>query len=91
MPILLWDASALSKRYAPESGSDTVDALFATGPTVQSVATVLGYAETFSVLVRKHNRGGISASTYATAKSSLRNEVVLAPGGGGGGGGFLGG
>lgn len=29
MVFLLWDASALAKRYAPEVGSDTVDALFA--------------------------------------------------------------
>jgi hypothetical protein len=26
MPVLLWDASALAKRYSPELGSDTVDA-----------------------------------------------------------------
>ena len=28
MVVLLWDASALAKRYAPEVGSDTVDVLF---------------------------------------------------------------
>lgn len=32
----LWDASALAKRYAPENGSDTADALFA--HTAQSFA-----------------------------------------------------
>ena len=32
MIFLLWDASALAKRYAPETGSDTVDALFAAVP-----------------------------------------------------------
>jgi predicted nucleic acid-binding protein len=45
MPILLWDASALVKRYSPEVGSDTVDALFLSSPASQMVATLLTYAE----------------------------------------------
>lgn len=28
MALLFWDASALTKRYAPETGSNTVDAIF---------------------------------------------------------------
>src|SRR6266581_3987874 len=76
MPALLWDASALAKRYCPEVGSDTVDALFNAAPAPQMVITFPGYAETFSVLVRKHNRGNITTATFSTAKSLLRLEVI---------------
>jgi predicted nucleic acid-binding protein len=68
-PILFWDASALAKRYVPEVGSDAVKALFAVQPPPQIMGTVLGYAETFSVILRHHHRGTVSAATFATAKS----------------------
>jgi predicted nucleic acid-binding protein len=76
MPSLLWDASALAKRYCPEVGSDTVDALFNVRPAPLMVITFPGYAETYSVLVRKHNRGEISSATFSAAKSLLRLEVI---------------
>jgi predicted nucleic acid-binding protein len=76
---LFWDASALAKRYVPEAGSDTVKALFAVLPEPQMIGTVLGYAETFSVLLRHLNRGSISAATFATAKSLLRSDIINAP------------
>lgn len=44
------------------------------------VGTVLGYAETFSTLLRHYNRGTISAATLAAAKSLLRLEIVEDPG-----------
>lgn len=80
MPALLWDASALAKRYSPEVGSDTVDALFAASPPAQMILTFLGYAETYSVLLRKQNRGTISPATFSAARSALRSEVIDAPG-----------
>jgi predicted nucleic acid-binding protein len=76
MPALLWDASALAKRYCPEVGSDTVDVLFNAAPAPQMVTTFPGYAETFSVLVRKRNRGEITVSTFSKAKSLLRLEII---------------
>lgn len=79
MPILLWDASALAKRYAPEVGSSTVDALFAAAPAPQMVTTVLGYAETYSVLLRKHHRGSIQLHAFSVAKASLRDEIINSP------------
>jgi hypothetical protein len=79
VPILFWDASALAKRYVPEVGSDVVKALFAVLPRPQMIGTVLGYAETFSVVLRHFHRGNISAATFATAKSLLRSEIVNAP------------
>lgn len=76
MALLLWDASALAKRYGAEVGSDVVDALF-TSPAVSGMAcTALGYAETFSTLLRKRNAGRITAVALRGAKSLLRREVV---------------
>jgi predicted nucleic acid-binding protein len=76
LPLLFWDASALAKRYVPESGSDTVDVLFASMPATQMIGTVLAYAETYSTLIRRHNRGSISPSAFIIAKTAVRNEVV---------------
>jgi hypothetical protein len=79
LPILFWDASALAKRYAYEVGTATVNALFGLVPRPQMVGTVLGYAETRSVLLRHLHRGTITASAYTTSKTSLRAEVVDDP------------
>jgi predicted nucleic acid-binding protein len=76
MPHLLWDASALAKRYAPEIGSDSVDALFAEVPIAEMTITFLGYAETYSILLKKHNQKAISDATFLAAKSVLRAEVI---------------
>jgi predicted nucleic acid-binding protein len=79
LALLLWDASALAKRYVFEVGSDTVQALFAQALHHEVVGTVLGYAETFSTLLRHYNRGALSASTLADAKTLLRQQVVEDP------------
>jgi hypothetical protein len=79
LPLLYRDASSLVKRYIAEIGSDAVDALFALVPASQMIATVLGYAETYSILIRTRNRGSITLPAFLTAKASLRNEVVNDP------------
>jgi predicted nucleic acid-binding protein len=79
VPELLWDASALVKRYYPEAGSDSVDALFDAVPLSQMLATCWGYLETYAAIVRKRNRGDISISAYSTAVTSLRAELLTAP------------
>jgi predicted nucleic acid-binding protein len=80
VPELLWDASALAKRYAVELGSDTVDALFGCDPTTLMVTTYLGYAEVCATQRRNFNRGTFDLATFTKARSSLRSEVILAPG-----------
>lgn len=82
MPIvwLLWDASALVKRYAPEIGSDSVEALFQSVPTYRQVSSAVTYAEIYSVLIRKLNRGAINQAAFDTAKSSLRTDLIIDPG-----------
>lgn len=79
MLVLLWDASALVKRYAPELGSDVVSTLFEAVPPAQMVVTVLGCAETHAIIVRKKNGGVIKPSTYSAAASLLQNEVIYGP------------
>ena len=79
MVVLLWDASALAKRYAPEVGSDTVDALFAAASTTQMVSSAISYAEIYSILLRKFNRAAIDRAAFTAAKSSLRAELINDP------------
>jgi predicted nucleic acid-binding protein len=75
MPILLWDASALTKRYYPETGSGVVDALFAAPLAPRMIATFWGYAETIASLWRKRNRGDISATAFQIAATLIRTEI----------------
>ena len=77
MPQLLWDASALVKRYYAEPGSETVDDLFAISPALPMAATFLGYAEISAVLRRKFNQGLLTTDTFYDARSLLRPEVLL--------------
>jgi hypothetical protein len=79
VPELLWDASALVKRYYPEAGSASVDALFDSLALSQMLATYWGYLETYAAIVRKRNRGDISHSAYQTTATSLRTEVLQDP------------
>jgi predicted nucleic acid-binding protein len=79
VPLLFWDASALVKRYIAEVGSTTVDALFAAAPASQMFGTILGYAETYSAVLRRYNRSFIGAAAFATAKAALRDEIVDDP------------
>ena len=54
---IMWDASGLVKRYYEEAGRTTVNAVFAAVPSRDMFVTPLGYAETYSILLRKHNGG----------------------------------
>jgi predicted nucleic acid-binding protein len=76
MLLLLWDASALVKRYALERGSEATDALFLEVPLAQMVTTFMGYAETYSVLLRKRNRRDLTEPTFRSAVSLLQAEVL---------------
>ena len=79
MPTLFWDASGLAKQYAPETGRSTALALFAYSPTPQMVTTPWGYAETYSLLLRKRNGGILSPASFASATSALRNDMIILP------------
>ena len=76
MALLFWDASALVKRYYAEIGSQTVDLLFANGTGQSMTSTPWGYAETYSILLRRFNGGVIDRVTFTGAVSALQMEVV---------------
>ncbi len=79
MFFLLWDASALAQRYAPEVGSPTVNALFSAVLQSQMITTILSYSETYAALLRKFNRGDLDQAAFTTARSALRTEVIDDP------------
>jgi predicted nucleic acid-binding protein len=76
---LLWDASALTKQYIPERGSDAVQALLDVVSSVNSITTYLCYAETCASLRRRLNDGRIDLADFGAARSALRTEVLLNP------------
>ena len=76
MLMLLWDASALVKRYVPETGSDVVAELFMHIPTSRMVTTFVGYGEAHAVLVRKRNRGELFLASFQAAVTALQSEVI---------------
>lgn len=76
MPHLLWDASGLAKRYLPETGSATVLTLWQAVPAALMAATFTGYAETYSILLRKHRRGEISTTTFVAGRELFQSETL---------------
>lgn len=79
MPLIFWDASGLIKRYFAEQGSATVNALFAHPTFPEMASTPWGYAETYSLLLRKYNGGIIDLRTWTVQVSALQAEVVGSP------------
>ncbi len=79
MPQLLWDASALIKRYIKEAGSDTVNALFAVSPALPMASTFLSYAEASAILRRKLNQGVLAFRQFSDARLKLKQEVLTTP------------
>jgi len=78
MNYFYFDASALAKRYAPEVGSNLVNYLFSQVTHKRLMCLITGVAEVISVLVRKKNRGSISAADFSQALINLDNEVIYA-------------
>jgi len=79
MTLILWDASGLAKRYTEEAGRETVNAIFAAVPARQMHVTPTGYAETYSILLRKYNGKILDLRTFTGATNGLRGEVVENP------------
>jgi len=79
MANILWDASGLAKRYTEEAGRTTVNAIFAAVSSRSMVITAWGYAETYSILLRKRNSGILDATSFAASLNALRTEVILVP------------
>lgn len=76
MAVIFWDASGLAKRYTAETGRETVNALFAINPLPEMLLTAWSYAETYSILLRKHNGGILDFRTFSAATNALRSETA---------------
>ena len=76
MPFLFWDASALAKRYANETGSETANALFTTMPDLQHGSTAWGYAETYAILLRRLNGKLLAKKDFTQSASLLQAQVA---------------
>lgn len=79
MALLFWDASGLVKRYSDEAGRQTVNAVFDQAAPHQSATPPWGYAETFSILLRKLNGELMDHPTFEAAIAALQAEVVSGP------------
>ncbi len=79
MPLVLWDASALAKRFVAETGSQAVNSVFLVVPPAQMVTTIMSYSETFAALLRKHNQGVLTTAAFTAAEGALCNEVINHP------------
>ena len=79
MTYVLWDASALAKLYVPEEGSATAADVLTRAGTCRMITTLVTYAETLSVLLRKRNGAEISPMAFQRAAEALRNDVIESP------------
>jgi predicted nucleic acid-binding protein len=74
--LFFWDASALVKRYTVEIGTETVNAMFADLPRHDMATTPWGYAETYSILLRRLNGGTLDRESFAAAVTALQVETI---------------
>ena len=80
MAILFWDASGLAKRYTFETGTEVANAIFAASAGHRMATSALGYAETFSILVRRRNAAVIGDAEFEQAVTALTTEVMIGGG-----------
>lgn len=71
-----WDASALVKRYAPESGTLLVNLLFSRVTLSRMICLSLAIGEVISVFVRKRNDRLITEAVFSQAMADFRAEVI---------------
>jgi hypothetical protein len=73
------DASALAKRYAPETGTPLLHHLFTNLALDRLYVLNVGIAEVMFLLIRKRNAGLISAAAFTQAVVEFQAETVAAP------------
>jgi len=73
-----WDASALTKRYAPEIGTPLVNHLFTHVTPDRMLCLIVGVSEVISIFVRKKNARLITPEAFSQALVDFRTEVIEA-------------
>lgn len=76
MVEVYWDASALVKRYASETGTLFANAVFANVAPTRMMCLSIGTGEVISAFVRKRNAGLIDQEVFAQALVEFRAEVI---------------
>jgi predicted nucleic acid-binding protein len=72
------DASALAKRYVPETGSPLIDAILDAVPRPGLYILNIGAGEVVSIFVRKRNAGIISDAEFGQALLDFEADIVRA-------------
>jgi predicted nucleic acid-binding protein len=70
------DASALVKRYAPETGTPVLNHLFRRVAARDMLCLTLGTLEVFAIFVRKKNANVISLTAFNQAVTDFRAEII---------------
>ena len=78
MNSFYWDASALAKRYAPESGTPLVNYLFTQVTPDRMMCLIVGISEVLSIFVRKKNARLITPEACSQALVDFRTDVIEA-------------
>lgn len=73
---IYFDASALLKRYAHETGTPLINELFHRIPMNRMTCSTLGILEIISILVRKRNDGRVSQLLFDQAMIEFRSEII---------------
>jgi len=73
-----WDASALVKRYAPETGTSLTNHLFTNVTSERMMCLIVGVSEVISIFVRKKNADLITPDAFSQALVDFRTEVIEA-------------
>ena len=74
---IFWGASGLVKRYIIETGSETVDAIFAEAVGTTMCITAWGYLETYAIIQRRYHHGAYDRSVLTDAVTALQSDVIL--------------
>ena len=76
MTWFFFDASALAKRYSPETGTPLINAAFRYCPDNRMTCSTIGVLEIVSILARKHNDGRLNPALFRQAMVEFRAEVI---------------
>ncbi len=79
MVQVLWDTSALIKRFLPEPGDVLVDRIFAHVPIDQMSAVSLTMGELVSVVVRAMNAGRLRRNEATATLQGMDQSIVNHP------------
>ena len=73
------DANAIAKRYVREKGTTTINLFFTRVSAERMICLFDSMDETRSVIVRKRNRGDITASEFNQAIQQFEAEIINGP------------